>query len=166
MNGLIKLCSDSFRQSTNVGERHMRIQLALVASVASLLTSFSIPTAASAEAWRDDPCREARHDAGRNGTIAGGLIGALVGSQVAGRGNRTGGAIVGGAVGAVAGHQIGAHTVQCNGYPAGYRYHRGCHWVTDHYRGRDRSYEVCRDRDGYWRPYHDDDRDGRDRRDY
>jgi len=133
----------------------MRKVLALAAAAASVVTSLSIPTIASAEAWRDNPCRQERHDAGRTGTIAGGLIGALVGSQVAGHGNRTAGALVGGGVGAVAGHQIGAHSVQCNGYPAGHRYHRGCHWVTDTYRGRSSSYEVCRDRDGYWRPYRD-----------
>ena len=133
----------------------MRIYVALAASVASLVTSLSIPSVAAADAWRGDPCRYDRHAAGRNGTVAGGVIGALIGSQVAGRGNRTAGALVGGSIGAVAGHQIGAHSVQCNGYPAGYRYHRGCHWVTDVYRGRQSSYEVCRDPDGYWRPYHD-----------
>jgi hypothetical protein len=133
----------------------MRKPLALAAAAASVFTSFSVPTVASAEAWRDNPCRQERHDAGRNGTIAGGILGAIIGSQVAGRGNRTAGAVIGGGVGAVAGHQIGAHTVQCNEYPAGYRYHRGCRWMTDTYRGRATSYEVCRDRDGYWRPYRD-----------
>jgi hypothetical protein len=134
-------------------EELMRKALAVIAALASVVTSVSIPTFASAQAFRDDPCRYERHEAGRNGTIAGGVIGALVGSAVAGRGNHTTGALIGGGVGAVAGHQIGAHSVSCDGYPAGYRYHRGCHWVTDQYRGRTRSYEVCRDRDGYWRPY-------------
>jgi uncharacterized protein YcfJ len=133
----------------------MRTAITIAATVASLLTSISIPVAASAQEWRDDPCHERRHDAARNGTIAGGLLGALVGSQVAGRGNRTAGAIIGGGVGAVAGHQIGAHTVECRSYPAGYRYHQGCHWVEDTYRGRRHGYEVCRGRDGYWRPYGD-----------
>jgi len=133
----------------------MRTYLALAAAAATAVTSFSIPVVASAQAWRDDPCRYERHQAGRTGTIAGGLIGALVGSQVAGHGNRTEGAIIGGAVGAVAGHNIGAHSVQCDAYPRGYRYHSGCRWVHDTYRGRTRSYEVCRDRDGYWRPYGD-----------
>ncbi len=131
----------------------MRTTLALAAALASVVTSFSIPTVASAQEWRGDPCRDARHDAGRNGTITGGLIGALIGSQVAGRGNRTGGAIIGGTVGAVAGHNVAAHSVQCTDYPRGYRYHRGCRWVSDSYRGRARSYEICQSRDGYWRPY-------------
>ena len=131
----------------------MRKMLTLAAAGASTVTSFSIPTLASAQEWRGDPCREARHDAGRNGTVTGGLIGALIGSQVAGRGNRTGGAIVGGTIGAVAGHNVAASSVQCGEYPRGYRYHRGCEWVSDSYRGRARSYEICRDNDGYWRPY-------------
>ena len=117
----------------------MRKVLALAAAAASVLTGVSIPTFVSAQEWRDDPCRSERHDAGRTGTIAG---------------DRTGGAVLGGAAGAVAGHQLGAHSVRCNAYPSGYRYHRGCRWVTDYYRGRDRSYEVCRDHDGYWRRFH------------
>ena len=82
----------------------MRTAIVLAASVASLLTSVSIPVVASAQEWRYDPCRAERHDAARNGTIAGGVIGALVGSQIAGRGNHTAGALIGGGVGAVAGH--------------------------------------------------------------
>ncbi len=131
----------------------MRKVLALAAAVASAATCISVPTVSLAQEWRDDPCRDARHDAARNGTVAGGLIGALIGSSVAGRGNHTGGAIVGGTIGAVAGHSAGAGSVKCAEYPRGYRYHRGCRWVSDYYRGRDRSYEICRDNDGYWRPY-------------
>jgi hypothetical protein len=164
MNTMLKLRSASSIHLNKMREKSMRKALALAAAAASVVTSFSIPTVASAQQWRDDPCRYERHEAARNGTIAGGLIGALVGSSIAGRGNRTTGAIVGGAAGAVAGHQIGAHSVSCTRYPAGYRYHQGCHWMTDTYRGQARSYEVCRGRDGYWRPY--DDRDWRDHRDY
>ena len=131
----------------------MRTAIVLAASVASLLTSVSIPVAASAQEWRDDPCHEARHDAARNGTIAGGVLGAIVGSQLAGRGSHTEGAIIGGGVGAVAGHQIGASSVSCRAYPAGYRYHPGCHWIYDRHHGHMHGYEVCRAPDGYWRPY-------------
>lgn len=132
----------------------MRKALALVAAAATVLTSLSMPSLASAQVWRDDPCRAERHQAGRTGTIAGGLFGALLGSQLAGRGSHTTGALIGGTVGAVAGHNIGAHSVRCEGYPRGYRYHRGCHWVSDvDRRGRTYGYEVCRDQDGYWRPY-------------
>ena len=128
----------------------MRKALALAAATASVFTSVSIPISAQAQTWRYDPCSYQRHVAARNGTIAGGVLGALVGSAVAGRGNHTAGALIGGTAGAVAGHQIGAHSVRCGAYPVGYRHHRGCHWITDLH---GRSYEVCRDRDGYWRPY-------------
>jgi outer membrane lipoprotein SlyB len=111
------------------------------------------PSLASAQVWRSDPCRSQRHEAARTGAIAGGLIGALVGSQIAGRGSHTAGAVVGGAAGAVAGHQIGAHSVERRAYPAGYRHHPGRHWMIDTYHGRTRSYEVCRTPDGAWRPY-------------
>ena len=131
----------------------MRPVLALLAAAAALAAGVSFASAASAQEWRSDPCVEERHESARNGTIAGGLVGALVGSQLAGRGSHTEGAIIGGTVGAVAGHQIGAHNVECRAYPEAYRRHRGCRWITDHYRGHARSYEVCRGRDGYWRPY-------------
>lgn len=133
----------------------MRIVITIAASVASLVASAGLPSLASGQVWQDDPCRYERHEAARNGTVAGGLLGAIVGSQIAGRGNHTAGAIVGGTVGAVAGHQIGAHSVECRDYPRGYRHHRGCHWMVDSYHGRTRSYEVCRDQDGDWRPYGD-----------
>ncbi len=107
----------------------MRIAIALAAAVASVVTSISVPVAASAQEWRGDPCRQERHEAGRTGTVAGGVIGAIIGSQVAGRGNRTAGALIGGGVGAVAGHNIAAHSVKCTDYPRGRRHHRGCRWV-------------------------------------
>jgi hypothetical protein len=179
MNGVLKLRSGSFIQmnrarrapSSSRRKYSMRMALALMAASASVITSLSVPTIASAQEWREDPCRYDRHVAGRNGTVVGGVLGALIGSQVAGRGNRTAGALIGGGVGAVAGHQIGAHSVECNAYPTGYRYHAGCRWVTDRSGGRPRSFEVCRDRDGYWRPYDSrrdwrDDRDWRDRYDH
>jgi len=131
---------------------------ALAAAAALAATSFSaisVPSTASAQEWRGDPCMQERHDAGRTGTIAGGLIGALIGNQVAGHGNRTAGTVIGGAAGAVVGHQIGAHTVKCTRYPTGYRYHAGCRWVEDTYKGRTRSSEICQDRDGYWRRHRD-----------
>ncbi len=130
----------------------MRAAVAVVASFASLLASAAVPSFASAQVWQEDPCRYERHEAARNGSVAGGLLGAIVGSQIAGRGNHTAGAIIGGGIGAVAGHQIGAHSVECRAYPAGYRHHRGCHWMVDTYHGRTRSYEVC-PYDGEWRPY-------------
>ena len=131
----------------------MRVAVSLAASIASLVAGAAAPTLASAQVWQGDPCRYERHEAARNGTIAGGLIGAFVGSQLGGRGGHTAGALIGGGVGAVAGHQIGAHSATCRAYPSGYRHHDGCHWMSDTYHGRTHSYEVCRSRDGDWRPY-------------
>ena len=135
----------------------MRKALALTAAVASVFAGTAVPllppSVAVAQSWREDPCYAQKHKAGRNGAIAGGVLGAIIGSQAAGRGSHTEGALIGGGAGALAGHQIGKSSVSCTAYPRGYRYHAGCHWVTDYSRHRARSYEICRSRDGYWRPY-------------
>jgi hypothetical protein len=130
----------------------MRAAIAVIATLASLAAGAAAPTFASAQVWREDPCVYQRHEAARTGTLVGGLIGAVVGSQIAGRGSHAAGAFIGGGVGAVAGHQIGAHSVECRAYPAGYRHHPGCHWMVDTYHGRTRSYEIC-PYHGEWRPY-------------
>lgn len=80
----------------------------------------------------------------------------MAGSAIAGRGDRTEGALIGGAVGAVAGHEIAKRRVQCSSYPrrvSQTSYSRSrCHWVQEYYGGRSHSFEVCRGRDGVWRP--------------
>lgn len=47
---------------------------------------------------------------GTTGTIVGGAGGALLGREIAGRGNRTTGLILGGAVGALLGREVGKST--------------------------------------------------------
>lgn len=96
-----------------------------------------------------DPCGAAKDEAAHNGTVTGGLLGAIAGAAVAGRGSRFGGAVIGGTVGAVAGNQIGRSSVKCEGYPVGYHRHHHCRWVDD----RGHQFEVCRGRDGVWRPW-------------
>ena len=90
----------------------------------SALTLAAAPIAASAQP-RDsdrDPrhkvwvCRDP-HRAANTGTVVGGLGGALVGSALAGHGNKLGGALIGGGVGAVAGHQIAKNNAK-----------KSCHW--------------------------------------
>lgn len=138
----------------------MRKIIALVAAASAAAAGMAAPMTASARNYdaprgayyRDDPCQQDRHEHARNGTVVGGILGAVVGSQVAGRGNRTGGAIIGGAIGATAGHNIGAHSIKCGAPPRGVRMRSGCRWVNDRYKGRDYSYQVCRAPDGYWRP--------------
>jgi uncharacterized protein YcfJ len=136
----------------------MKRLIAIAAAAATALTGLSAPTIAAAQhappgvSYRQDPCYVQKRSSGTTGAIIGGVAGAVLGSQVAGRGARTEGAVIGGAAGAVAGHEIGKHSVKCGAYPRGYHARRGCRWVHDRYRGRNYSYEVCRDRDGYWRP--------------
>jgi len=138
----------------------MKHSLALIAAVSIAAPSFVAPQIASAQSARSygtvDPCRDEKRAAGNRGAVMGGLAGALVGGAVAGRGDRTEGALIGGAVGAVAGHQIGRSRVTCGNYPRRIRqteYSRSrCHWVQEYDGRRTQSFEVCRGRDGVWRP--------------
>lgn len=135
----------------------MKRFMAIAAAAAVAATGLAVPTFASAGApsgtvYRSDPCRAQKRESGTAGAVIGGIAGAVVGSQVAGRGARTEGAVIGGVGGAVVGHQIGKHSVKCGAYPRGYRARGGCRWINDRYQGRNYSYEVCRGRDGYWRP--------------
>ena len=142
----------------------MRQFVTFAAAIALAAPAFMAPGFASAQGytydappdayWQVDPCEAERHSNARTATVVGGLLGAFVGSHVAGRGNRTGGAIIGATGGAVIGHQVGAHSMSCGDYPPGYHPHKHCRWVSaDAYNGRNYSYEVCRGRDGYYRPY-------------
>lgn len=145
----------------------MKRALALAAAgmIATTVPVMAFPSVASAQSY--DPCREQQRQSANKGTIVGGLVGALAGGGVAAKGAKTEGALLGGAVGAVAGHEIGKRNSKCSNYrPAprpAYRssnnYQRSsysapsnCRWVQDYYGGRNHSYEVCRGRDGVWRP--------------
>ena len=135
----------------------MKKTMAIAAAAAVALSGISIPAAASAQprgvVYKADPCRAEKKQAGATGAVLGGIAGAVIGSQVAGRGARTEGAVIGGVGGAVVGNQIGRHSVKCVGYPRGRHASRsGCRWINDRYQGRNYSYEICRGRDGYWRP--------------
>lgn len=133
--------------------RKLLMLAAVAASTLPALTAVSVPGVAAAQSWRYDPCRQERRESGRTGTVAGGVLGAVIGSQMAGRGSRTEGAIIGGTAGAVIGHEVGKSSVKCGAYPSDYRRHRGCRWVTDYSGRRPYSYEVCRGRDDNWRRY-------------
>lgn len=125
----------------------------VVAAVAAALAFQPVAFATSAQA-RDnsygssDPCTEAKHKAADKGTATGAVVGALGGALVAGHGDRAKGAVVGGALGAVAGHQIGLHNYKCSAYPKRVSARKGCHWIVED----GRSFEICRGRDGVWRP--------------
>lgn len=137
-----------------------------LALAAAGMMALVIPTVApsAAMAQRYDPCRDQQRSNANKGTVIGGVMGALAGGGVASRGAKTEGALLGGAVGAVAGHQIGKHNTKCQNYrpaprPAArtnnnyqrssYSQPSNCRWVQE---DRGRGYEVCRSRDGVWRP--------------
>jgi uncharacterized protein YcfJ len=64
--------------------------------------------------WRGEDGRyHCRRDNGTTGLIIGGAAGALLGSRIAGRGDRTLGALIGGAGGALLGREIDRGGLRC-----------------------------------------------------
>jgi outer membrane lipoprotein SlyB len=103
--------------------------LAPAALMLSVLSIAATPIAAGAQPYDHDRrdrdhaprhkvwvCKDP-HRAANTGTVVGALGGALVGSAIAGHGDKLGGALIGGGVGAVAGHQIAKQNAKGK-----------CHW--------------------------------------
>ncbi|MDP3175966.1 MAG: glycine zipper 2TM domain-containing protein [Phenylobacterium sp.] len=134
----------------------MKRILVFSAVAAISASTLAAPDFAAAQSQRNygssDPCRDQQRRQANTGTLTGGVLGALVGGSVAGNGAKTEGAILGGAVGAVAGHQIAKRNFKCGNYPSRVSQRRNCRWVQEYYGGRNHSFEVCRQRDGVWRP--------------
>ena len=98
----------------------MRTFITSALAAASLLTVAGAPAIASAQSYHhsrhhtyhrsyasarhEQSCESARRRRANNGTVIGGLGGALVGHAVGGHG--IGGTLIGGGLGAVAGHSI------------------------------------------------------------
>jgi hypothetical protein len=80
--------------------------LALVGAGAAATPSFARDYGYGYRA-ADEACHDKKQDKGATGAIVGGLAGALLGSQIAGRGDHAGGAVIGGLAGAVLGNTIG-----------------------------------------------------------
>jgi hypothetical protein len=81
---------------------------------AGIAVAILIPTLAFAQ----ESC-EQQHDNRVAGTVGGGVLGALIGSSIAGHGDKTTGAVVGGVGGAVIGNQLtkgGADCAHAYGY--------------------------------------------------
>lgn len=133
----------------------MKPVIALACSALVAAPFLSVPSFAAAQ-YRSygayDPCWAARRRAGANGAVTGGILGAVLGSAIAGRGSRFGGAVVGGTVGAVAGHEVGRHSVRCLAYPRRLRPRLHCRWVEQDSGGVPHQFELCRGGDGVWRP--------------
>ncbi|HXA38061.1 MAG TPA: glycine zipper 2TM domain-containing protein [Phenylobacterium sp.] len=70
--------------------------------------------------WAQQYCVDRRNNNTAAGAIIGGILGAVVGSNVSGRGSKTGGSIIGGALGAVAGGAIGSNSANSADCPPGY----------------------------------------------
>lgn len=130
------------------------IVLATAAAIAApALVAPQFAAAQSARSYGDgDVCRAEQRRQANTGTAVGAVAGALLGSAVAAKGAKTEGAVLGGAVGAVAGHQIAKSRVKCLDYPHRVSARANCRWVQEYYGGRNHSFEVCRGRDGVWRP--------------
>ena len=131
----------------------MKALIALASAAAITVPAFAAPQVAFAQSARSygsgDICAAQRATASTKGLVAGGLIGAFVGSQMAGRGARTEGSVIGGVAGAALGHHIGKSSVRCIGYPDRIASHQSnCRWVQEY----TQTFEVCRGRDGVWRP--------------
>jgi outer membrane lipoprotein SlyB len=130
--------------------------LALCAALS--IPAFAAPTLASAQQYRDygrgqSPCQAQKKQGEREGAVAGALIGGVLGAAVAGDGNRGEGALVGGTVGAFSGREVGRKNVRCANYPKRVSYRRNnCRWVQENRGGRWQGFEVCRNRNGEWRP--------------
>jgi len=135
----------------------MRTILSLTAAIAIAAPAFMAPTFADAQSARSygrgDVCSYKRQQAKKKGTITGALVGGTLGAAVGARGNKVEGAVLGGTVGAIAGNQIARDNFHCSNYPKRISARgRNCKWVQEYYGGRWHGFEVCRGRNGDWRP--------------
>lgn len=135
----------------------MRKITTMAVCAALAIPAFTVPTLASAQQYRDygrgEPCSVQKKKAKKDGAIAGAIIGGVLGAAVAGDDDRGKGALVGGTVGAFAGREVGRKNLRCSNYPSRVSYRRAnCRWVQEYRGDRWQGFEVCRARDGVWRP--------------
>lgn len=89
-----------------------RIAALSAAALAVVTAATAVATPSLARDYRgygyyDDACRTKKTNRGTAGAVIGGLAGAVLGSNVAGRGDRTEGAVIGGVAGALIGNGVG-----------------------------------------------------------
>ena len=106
--------------------KHLLSATALVATIA-----FS-PAIASANNLAHERCKQDEDNRQILGGLAGAVLGAVAGSQLAGRGARTEGSVIAGTIGALAGAGIADKTIDCDpvypqqqGYSQGTSYSNG-----------------------------------------
>jgi hypothetical protein len=144
----------------------MRSQVLAAAAMATVLTAFAQPAAAQQyRSYHDEhvsrQCERSRDNRTAGGAVIGGIVGALLGREVADRGVRGEGAGLGAVVGAVAGGAIGRSTANCEDavqgrydpdYGRPYARDDGYYRDDDRYRdGYYRDDDRYRERDGYYR---------------
>lgn len=96
--------------------------LAAVPTFASAQTYGASPAPSYQGGYRYDACQRERTNRGTGGALVGGGIGALAGSNIAARGNRTEGAVLGGILGAIVGARVGQTAAACEtGQPDSYQ---------------------------------------------
>lgn len=101
--------------------------LATAAAVAFAGLALAAPAWAEAHDYYPryaDACTDRIHDNGVAGALLGGAAGAVLGSNLASHGGRTGGAVLGGVAGAAIGSNIARSSTKdsCRGRPVVYRY--------------------------------------------
>ncbi|MDY6923620.1 MAG: glycine zipper 2TM domain-containing protein [Pseudomonadota bacterium] len=73
--------------------------------------------------YGQDECRDSRNNRQAGGAVVGGVLGAVVGSQLGARGRRTEGSVLGGVLGAAVGAGVGGSSARdCDRYGSDYRY--------------------------------------------
>ena len=85
-------------------------RLKLIAVIAAA-SAISLPVLAHAQ--EQDPCHGRRNEATAGGAVVGGLIGGVLGSNVAARHHRGDGTLAGAVVGGLIGSQVGRSNVKC-----------------------------------------------------
>ncbi len=96
------------------------LQILRNASIATLtLAAVSLPTLAQASDYnrgydQSRACKSKENDAQLAGGLIGAAIGGIVGSEIAGRGDRNEGAVIGAVIGGLAGVGIGDESVNCD----------------------------------------------------
>jgi len=131
----------------------MKCYLNLMAAAAAAFVSIAAtPVAAQAPPgvyWSGDICRAAQAHEARRGTRTGALVGGAIGAAAS---RSVGGALIGGTAGALVGSAVGRSRIRCVAPPPRHSRRHNCQWVQDWVHGRWQTFEVCRGRDGFWRP--------------
>ena len=115
---------------------------AISATALTLFGAASIATPSFAQPYgygAYEACRAKKSDNGTTGAVIGGLAGAVLGSQVAGRGDRTEGAVIGGLAGVLLGNTVGRSSAKSSHACEARSYGRASYrpsYADDRYSGR------------------------------